>query len=146
MGVAVYVDNAVIPWRGRLWAHLIASDLEELHALATAIGLRRAWFQDRRRFPHYDVDTEYRLRALAAGAIAITDRRIPDDVLMKRPDGSYVARAVVLAERSSSRSERAGMAVSVASSRATARPMNVGWSPTPSTSGPITRKPSDPAA
>jgi hypothetical protein len=124
--MAVYVDNAVIPWRGRLWAHLLGSDLDELHALAAAIGLRRAWFQDRRRFPHYDVDSEYRLRALAAGAIAITDRRIPDDVVMKRSDGSYVARSIVLAERSRSRSERAGTAASVASSSRTARPMNVG--------------------
>lgn len=99
MSVAVYVDNAVIPWRGRLWAHLIATDLDELHALAATIGLRRAWFQDARRFPHYDVDTEYRERALAAGAIPITDRRIPDDVLMKRPDGTYASRAVVRAER-----------------------------------------------
>jgi hypothetical protein len=126
MGVAVYVDNAVIPWRGRLWAHLIASDLDELHALADAIGLRRAWFQDKRRFPHYDVDVEYRERALAAGAIAIIDRRIPDDVLMKRPDGTYVARSIVLAERSRSRSERAGIAANVARSNATARPTNVG--------------------
>jgi hypothetical protein len=125
MGVAVYVDNAVIPWRGRLWAHLIASDLDELHALAAAIGLRRVWFQDRRRFPHYDVDAEYRERAIAAGAIAITDRRIPDDVLMKRSDGSYVPRSVVLAERSSSRSDRSGTDASVASSSATARPTNV---------------------
>jgi hypothetical protein len=124
--MAVYVDNAVIPWRGRLWAHLLGSDLEELHALAGAIGLRRAWFQDRRRFPHYDVDAAYRLRALAAGAIAITDRRIPDDVLMKRPDGTYVARSIVLAERSRSRNERAGTAASVASSSRTASPMNVG--------------------
>jgi len=105
--MAVYVDNAVIPWRGRLWAHLLGTDLEELHELAAAIGLRRAWFQDRRRFPHYDVDVEYRLRALAAGAIPITDRRIPDDVLMKRPDGTYVARAVVLAERRAAGRDRA---------------------------------------
>lgn len=125
MGVAVYVDNAVIPWRGRLWAHLVGTDLDELHALAAAIGLRRAWFQDRRRFPHYDVDAEYRERALAAGAIAITDRRIPDDVLMKRADGSYVPRSVVLAERSRSRNERNGIAANVASSSATARPTNV---------------------
>jgi len=107
--MAVYVDNAVIPWRGRLWAHLLGTDLEELHGLAASIGLRRAWFQDRRRFPHYDVDTEYRLRALAAGAVAITDRRIPDDVLMKRADGTYVARAVVLAERRASRAARASV-------------------------------------
>jgi hypothetical protein len=101
--VPVYVDNAVMPWRGRLWAHLLASDLEELHALATSIGLRRAWFQDRGRFPHYDVPTEGREAALAAGAIPILDRRIPDDVLMKRPDGRYVPRRHVLAERAARR-------------------------------------------
>lgn len=95
----MYVDNAVIPWRGRLWAHLVTTDLDELHALADAIGLRRAWFQDERRFPHYDVDAEYRERALLAGAIPIVDRRLPDDVLMKRADGTYAARAVVRAER-----------------------------------------------
>lgn len=102
----VYVDNAVIPWRGRLWAHLLGSDLDELHELASTIGLRRAWFQDARRFPHYDVTEAGREAALAAGAVAIVRRRIPDDVLMKRPDGTYVPRSLVLAERAAERSLR----------------------------------------
>lgn len=101
--VAVYVDNAVIPWRGRLWAHLLASDLDELHATAAAIGLRSAWFQDAGRFPHYDVTAEGRIAALAAGAVPIVDRRIPGDVLMRRADGRYVPRHVVLAERAARR-------------------------------------------
>ena len=49
-----------------------------------------------------------------------------EEVVMKRPDGRYVARSVVLAERSSSRNDRAGTAASVASSNSTARPTNVG--------------------
>lgn len=97
--MTVYVDNAVIPWRGVLWAHLLATDLDELHALAAAIGLRRAWFQDGGRWPHYDVTSSKRESAIAAGAVAFFDRHIPVDVLMKRADGRYVARAVVLAER-----------------------------------------------
>ena len=101
--MTVYVDNAVIPWRGHLWAHLLGSDLDELHALAAAIGLRRAWFQDTGRWPHYDVTTTKREEAIAAGAVAFFDRRIPLDVLMKRPDGRHVARAIVLRERAAAR-------------------------------------------
>jgi Protein of unknown function (DUF4031) len=101
--VTVYVDNAGIPWRGHHWAHLLGSDLDELHALAAEIGLRRAWFQDHGRYPHYDVTTDKRAEAVTAGAVAFYDRRIPQDVLMKRPDGAYVPRWVVLAERSRTR-------------------------------------------
>jgi hypothetical protein len=101
--VTVYVDNAVIPSRGVLWAHLLGTDLDELHALAAAIGLRRAWFQDHGRWPHYDVTTAKREEAIAAGAVAFFDRRIPPDVLMKRPDGRYVPRAEVLRERARAR-------------------------------------------
>jgi hypothetical protein len=48
--MAVYVDDAAIPATvGRItsnWSHLIADDRDELHAFATRLGLRRAWFQD----------------------------------------------------------------------------------------------------
>jgi hypothetical protein len=76
--MAVYVDNERIKWRGALWCHLVADSLEELHAFATCIGLRRAWFQDRASYPHYDVTTDVRERALLAGALASRKR----DVLM----------------------------------------------------------------
>jgi hypothetical protein len=101
--VTVYVDSAVIPWRGHLWAHLLGTDLDELHAFAAAIGLRRAWFQDAGRWPHYDVTAAKREDAIAAGAVAFFDRRIPPEVLMKRPDGRYVPRADVLRERAAAR-------------------------------------------
>lgn len=101
--MTVYVDNAMIPWRGHRWAHLIGSDLDELHALAATIRLHRGWFQDGGRFPHYDVTTAKRAEAIAAGAVPLFDRRIPDDVLMKRPDGRYVPRAQVLRERAAAR-------------------------------------------
>jgi hypothetical protein len=68
--MAVYVDNERIEWRGRLWCHLVADSLDELHAFAARIGLRRSWFQDRASFPHYDVTTEVRERALRSGAVA----------------------------------------------------------------------------
>lgn len=65
----VYVDNERIPWRGREWCHLVADSLDELHAFAATLGLRRAWFQGRASYPHYDVTMSVRTRALALGAL-----------------------------------------------------------------------------
>lgn len=75
--MSVYVDDAVHPWRGRRWAHLLADTLEELHRFADALGLPRHAFQDKSSGAHYDIDAALRERALALGAIAIsrhTDR------------------------------------------------------------------------
>lgn len=70
--MAVYVDNAVFPWRGRRWAHLMADDLDELHAFAARLGMPRHAFQDKRSGAHYDIDEATRMRALALGAIAVS--------------------------------------------------------------------------
>lgn len=50
---------------------MTADTLDELHALADAIGLRRAWFQKRARVPHYDLTPSKRELALRAGAIFV---------------------------------------------------------------------------
>jgi hypothetical protein len=68
--MAIYVDNERIEWRGKRWCHLVADSLDELHLFAARIGLRRCWFQGRASFPHYDVTTDVRERALLIGAIA----------------------------------------------------------------------------
>jgi hypothetical protein len=52
---------------------MIADTPAELHAMAEAIGMRRAWFQPA-SFPHYDVSLERRARAVALGAVEV-DRR-----------------------------------------------------------------------
>jgi Protein of unknown function (DUF4031) len=77
--MTVYVDNYRVPARvGRLtarWSHLFVApgdDLEELHAFAARIGLRRTWFQDKPPLCHYDVTDTKRQQAIAAGAKAIT--------------------------------------------------------------------------
>jgi Protein of unknown function (DUF4031) len=64
----VYVDDARIPQRGRLWSHLVADTAEELHAAAERLGLRRDWVQDRGRTLHYDLPEEGRLAAIRTGA------------------------------------------------------------------------------
>lgn len=66
--MAIYVDNERIEWRGKLWCHLVADSLSELHEFAERLGLRRAWFQDRSEYPHYDVTVGMRWKALSLGA------------------------------------------------------------------------------
>lgn len=51
-----------------------ALDLEELHIFAERIGLRRAWFQDHRIAPHYDLTPSRREQALACGAVDVNRR------------------------------------------------------------------------
>jgi len=70
--MAVYVDKAVIPWRGRRWAHLLADELDELHAFAARLGLPRHAFQDKRSGAHYDIHSDQRELALRLGAIPVS--------------------------------------------------------------------------
>jgi hypothetical protein len=68
--MAVYLDT-----QGHLLPDPQEPDLEELHRIAQAIGLKREWFQDQSpaRFPHYDViGSRKRTDARNAGAITIT--------------------------------------------------------------------------
>jgi hypothetical protein len=67
--MAVYVDNSRLSWRGKLWCHLVADSLDELHTFAHALGLKRDWFQHKTRYPHYDVTISIREKALKLGAI-----------------------------------------------------------------------------
>ena len=70
--MTVYVDDAVVMWRGQRWAHLMADTLDELHAMAARLGMPRRAFQDKRSGAHYDVTPELRERALRLGAVAIS--------------------------------------------------------------------------
>ena len=71
--MAILVDEARWPWRGRRWAHLVSDEsYEELHEFAALIGKRRVAFQG----DHYDVDEAEREQALAAGAVAVNSREL----------------------------------------------------------------------
>ena len=59
---------------GRQSCHLTADSLDELHAFALRIGLKRAWFQDHPSAPHYDLTPSRRAKALAAGAVFVSSR------------------------------------------------------------------------
>lgn len=57
--------------------HLSADSLAELHAFAQSIGLKREWFQDHPRHPHYDT-ISLRLSRLAVrvGASRVSSRDV----------------------------------------------------------------------
>jgi hypothetical protein len=69
--MTVYVDNVKIPWRGMLMSHMTADSIEELHAFAASIGLKRAWAQlpPEHSIPHYDVSEGKRRLAIKRGAV-----------------------------------------------------------------------------
>jgi hypothetical protein len=72
--MTVYVDDARLPYRSYRMSHMQADTLDELHAMADAIGLRREWFQpgSRPEAAHYDVSDAKRRQAFALGAIPET--------------------------------------------------------------------------
>lgn len=80
--MTVYVDQitdyrgAVGGYVGRVsqkWCHMTADTLDELHAMADKIGLRRGWFQQSHllHLCHYDLTPSRRAAAVQAGAVEI---------------------------------------------------------------------------
>lgn len=69
--MTVYVDDAKIHFRGCLMCHMFADSLEELHAMAQAIGLKRSWFQKGDTLAHYDVSLSKRKLAEERGAVRV---------------------------------------------------------------------------
>ena len=67
----ILVDQAIWPWRGRRWAHLVSDEsYDELHEFAATLGIDRRAFQG----DHYDVPDEYRTRAIELGATPVDAR------------------------------------------------------------------------
>ena len=76
--MTVYVDPPTVYGRpvgphppDTPWSHMWADDLDELHEMAEAIGMRRAWFQDRKELPHYDLIPSRRAAAVERGAVEV---------------------------------------------------------------------------
>lgn len=69
--MAILVDQAIWPWRGHRWAHLVSDEsYDELHAFAEQLGIPRRAFQG----DHYDVPAHLREAAIVLGAEAVDAR------------------------------------------------------------------------
>lgn len=81
--MSVYVDPMMscVPtprWRWNEACHMFADSVDELHAFAKDLGLKREWFQSPgvncspSSLPHYDLTGAMRIKAIRMGAIACT--------------------------------------------------------------------------
>lgn len=71
--MAILVDDAIWPFRGRLWCHLVSdTSYDELHVFASALGIPPEAFQG----DHYDLPENVRLLAIDHGAKAVTGREL----------------------------------------------------------------------
>src|SRR4051794_32701572 len=71
--MAILIDQAVWPFRGRRWAHL-ASDtsFDELHAFAARLGLPPQAFHN----DHYDTPAQLHARGVELGAQFVDGREL----------------------------------------------------------------------
>lgn len=74
----IYVDSLRDwGWKYGPSCHLGTDDhspagIQALHDFAARIDCQRRWFQNRPRFPHYDLTGRLRVAAIALGAIEIS--------------------------------------------------------------------------
>jgi len=71
--MTILVDEAIWPWRGRRWAHLVSDvSYDELHDFAARLDIPRRAFQG----DHYDVPADLRLVAIQHGATPVGAREL----------------------------------------------------------------------
>ena len=82
--MAVYVDGAQNQFGRMKMCHMVADTIEELHAMADEIGMKRAWYQDNPDHPHYDLSKTRRALAVQHGAIEIDNRQLVELIRKQR--------------------------------------------------------------
>ena len=73
--MTVYVDDMRARFGRMIMCHMFSPNLDELHAMATRLGLRR-WFQNpetmpKVSWPHYDISLSKKAEAIRYGAVAV---------------------------------------------------------------------------
>lgn len=71
----IYIGKREYSYKGKLFSHMVADNIEELHEMADKLNLKREWFQDGKR-PHYDISKSKKKQALQYGAKEVSDRFI----------------------------------------------------------------------
>jgi hypothetical protein len=78
--VACYVDRLIdytgrVPYRHKVWCHLVADSDQELLACAAELGLSEAWLQGSRTWDtHFDLPAPLRPAAMQLGAVEVDFR------------------------------------------------------------------------
>ena len=72
----VYIGTIPFPYGRMIMFHMASQDLDALHKMASAIGIKRKWFQDKQNHPHYDVCKSYKQKAIELGAVEVNDRKL----------------------------------------------------------------------
>ena len=87
--MTVYVDDMYAAYGRMRMCHMLADSRSELDAMADQIGVARRWIQEAgSRREHYDVSMAARQRAVALGAIEITQRQLGRLLLARRAAGA----------------------------------------------------------
>lgn len=81
----VYVDKAENELGRMKMSHMFADTKAELHAMATMIGLKRAWFQNHKT-PHYDLCKSKKKLAISLGAVEIDNKKVVELIRKWRND------------------------------------------------------------
>ena len=83
--MSVYVDDGRHCYGRMTMCHMIADSSKELHAMAERIGLAHKWIQKPGTYQeHYDVCLSTRKKAVAAGAIEITEKDMARKCIARR--------------------------------------------------------------
>lgn len=78
--MTVYVDDMRAPYRRMIMCHMIADTADELHAMASKIGVARRWYQG----DHYDICQSKREKAVNLGAKEVTQRQLAAMAYLQR--------------------------------------------------------------
>jgi hypothetical protein len=68
---------------GHLWCHLLADSVEELHAMAKKLGLKRSWYHNY----HYNLLPPKREQAIKLGAIEVDRYKLSEILRRNRATG-----------------------------------------------------------
>jgi hypothetical protein len=76
--MTVYVDDVRHRFGRMVMCHMWADAIDELHAMAELLGLKRSWFQEppKASWQHYDISLSVKAAAIRAGAL-LMDKYAP---------------------------------------------------------------------
>lgn len=84
------MDDAIWPFAGRRWCHLLADTDAELHRFAWLLGVKGSSYQGppKTTKPHYDITAFERDRALRLGAVACSREEIVKVLRRRRKEAT----------------------------------------------------------